>query len=139
MEPFYTLLKGQSPPIISKVSIDALKYITNKHIDAKFSYIRVYSCEATPHILPKFISYRWLLKEVAHQTIIMGINQTLIRYPKKILPTFPIKLRIYSLLHIYNSKKEANSLEDVWLHIKKPKKPWPSRDYLKKLSTNNKF
>jgi hypothetical protein len=52
---------------------------------------------------------------VAYQTVTGGINKELKATQKKVWPTFPIQVGMFSLLDFGHSKVEAVALEDVKL------------------------
>jgi len=54
-------------------------------------------------------------RDVAYQGITRGINKELKATHKKIWPTFPIQVGMFSLLDFGHSKVEAATLEDVKL------------------------
>jgi hypothetical protein len=84
-------------------------------IDENFSYIRVFGCSVPPHALPKFLPDRLVCREVSYQTVTGGINKELKVAQKKVWPTFPLWVGMFSLLDFGHSKVEAAALEDVKL------------------------
>jgi hypothetical protein len=54
-------------------------------------------------------------KEVTYQLVIGGISKELKASQKKVWPTFPIKVGMFSLLDFNHSKVEVAALEDVKL------------------------
>jgi hypothetical protein len=71
------------PPRISDKIVTNLGKITNWYIEEHFSYIRVFGCSVPPHALPKFLPDRLVCREVAHQTVLGGINKELKATQKK--------------------------------------------------------
>jgi hypothetical protein len=53
--------------------------------------------------------------EVAHQTVLGGINKELKAVKKKVWPTFPLQISMFSLLDFNHSKVEATALEEIKL------------------------
>ena len=54
-------------------------------------------------------------REVAYQTVARGINKELKVAQKKVWPTFPIQVGMFTLLDFGHSKFEVTALEDVKL------------------------
>jgi hypothetical protein len=54
-------------------------------------------------------------REVAYQTVAGGINSELKETQKKVWPTFPIQVGMFTLLDFGHSKVEATALEDIKL------------------------
>jgi hypothetical protein len=84
-------------------------------IEENFSYIRVFGCSVPPHALPRFLPDRLVCREVAYQTVTGGINKELKAVQKKVWPTFPIQVGMFSLLDFGHSKVEVAALEGVKL------------------------
>jgi hypothetical protein len=80
-----------------------------------FLYIRIYGCEGAPHILPRYVPDRLALREIAYQTIGVGIVASLSKSQKKQWPSFPISLGIFSLLNAKHALKEVEKMEGIWL------------------------
>jgi hypothetical protein len=85
------------------------------YIEESFSYIRVYGCFTSPHALPKFLPDRLICREVAYQTVYVGITKELKATQKRVWPTYPIQVGEYSLLDFGHAKVEASALEDITL------------------------
>ena len=60
--PLHRLLFGYPPARFSESPISALKEIVDWYVFEKYSYIRVYGCQDSPHTLPTFIPDRFHLK-----------------------------------------------------------------------------
>ena len=69
----------------------------------------------SPHVLPKFLPDRLVLREVAHQIVKGGIGIELKAAQKKSWPIFPVHIRKFSLQNLGHSKVEAEALEEVKL------------------------
>lgn len=67
--PLHTLLFGYPPPRFLESTVSTLKEIVDWYVFEKYSYIRVYGCQDSPHTHPTFILNRFLLKEIAYQTV----------------------------------------------------------------------
>jgi hypothetical protein len=84
-------------------------------LDEEFSYIRIYGCEGAPHILPRYVPNRLALREIAYQTVSVGIATFLSRSQKRQWPSFPISLGIFTLLNANHAQKEVEKMEGIWL------------------------
>jgi hypothetical protein len=113
--PIHVALYGFPPPRISDRIMGNLGKIADWYIEENFSYIRVFGCSVPPHALPKFLPDRLVCREVAYQTMTGGINKELKAAQKKVWPTFPLQVGMFSLLDFGHSKVEAAALEDVKL------------------------
>jgi hypothetical protein len=81
-------------------------------IEENFSYIRVFICSVSPHALLIFLLEHLVCREVAYQTVTGGIKKELKAAQKKVWPTFPLQVGMFSLLDIGHSKVEDATLED---------------------------
>jgi hypothetical protein len=104
-----------SPPRISDRIMEKLGKIPDWYIEEHFSYIKVFGCSVPPNSLPKFLPDRLVCREVAYQTVTGGINKELKSSQKKVWPTFPLQVGMFSLLDLDHSKVEATTLEDIKL------------------------
>jgi hypothetical protein len=89
--------------------------IVDWYIEESFSYIRVFGCYISPHALPIFLPNRLVCREVAHQTVSGGITKELKATHKRVWPTFPIQVGVFSLSDFGHAKVEASALEDIKL------------------------
>jgi hypothetical protein len=108
-------LYGFPPPRISDRIMGNLGKLADWFIEEKFSYIRVFGCSVPPHALPRFLPDRLVCREVSYQTMTGGINKELKESHKKVWPTFPLHVGMFSLLDFGHSKVEDAALEDVKL------------------------
>jgi hypothetical protein len=113
--PIHVAIYGHPPPRISEHIMGNLGTIADWYIEQNFSYIRVFDCFISPHALPKFLPDRLVCREVAYQTVAGGIAKDLKVAQKKVWPTFPIQVGMFTLLDFGHSKVEAAALEDVKL------------------------
>jgi hypothetical protein len=111
----HVAIYGCPPPRISDKIVTNLGKIADWYIEEHFSYIRVFGCSVPPHALPKFLPDRLVCREVAHQTVLGGINKELKAVQKKVWPTFPLQIGMFSLLDFGHSKVEAAALEEIKL------------------------
>jgi hypothetical protein len=84
-------------------------------IEENFSYIRVFGCSVPPHDFPRFLLDRLVCREVSYHIVTGGISKELKVGRKKVWPTFPIQVGMFSLLDFGHSKVEVAALEDVKL------------------------
>jgi hypothetical protein len=89
--------------------------IVDWFIEENFSYIMVFGCLVPPHALPIFLPEWLVCQEVAYQTVTAGISKELKAAQKKVWPTFPLQIGMFSLLGFGHSKVVATYLEDVEL------------------------
>jgi hypothetical protein len=113
--PIHIYLYGFPPPQISDKIMGNLGKIADRYIEEKFSYISVFGCSVPPHALSNFLPDRMVFREVAYQIMIGGINKELKAGQKKVWPTFPLQVGMFSLLDFVHSKVEVAALEDVKL------------------------
>jgi hypothetical protein len=113
--PVHIAIYGHPPPRISENIMGNLGKLADWFIEENFSYIRVFGCFVPPHALPQFLPDRLVCREVAYQTVAGGINKELKAAQKKVWPTFPIQVGMFTLLDFGHSKVEAVALEDVKL------------------------
>jgi hypothetical protein len=95
--PIHEVIYGWPPPIISEQIIGNLGAIADWYIEESFSYIRVFNCYISPHALPRFLPDRLVCREVAYQTVSGGITKELKVAQKRVWPTFPIQVGVFSL------------------------------------------
>jgi len=88
--PIHIALYGFPPPQISERIIGNLGKITYWYIEENFCYIRVFGCSVPPHALLNFLPDQLVCREVAYQTVTVGINKELKETQKKVWPTFPL-------------------------------------------------
>jgi hypothetical protein len=113
--PVHIALYGCPPPLISYRIMGNLGKLADWFIEENFSYIKVFGCSVPPHALPIFLPDRLVCREVAYQTVIGSINKELKAAPKKVWPTFPLQVGMFSLLDFSHSKVEVAALDDVKL------------------------
>jgi hypothetical protein len=114
-------------PRISDKIVTNLGKIADWYIEEHFSYIRVFGCSIPPHALPKFLPDRLVYWEVAHQTVLGGINKELKEVQKKVWPTFHLQISMFSLLDFGHLKVEVAAIEDIELVNIEFKKHYPQK------------
>jgi hypothetical protein len=113
--PIHEAIYGHPPPRISEKIMGNLGVIIDWYIEENFSYIRVFGCYISPHALPIFLPDRLVCREVAHQTVSGGITKEMKATQKRVWPTFPIQVGVFSLSDFGHTKVEAYALEDIKL------------------------
>jgi hypothetical protein len=108
-------LYGCPPPQISERIMGNMGKIADWFIEENFSYIRVFGCSVPPHVLLIFLPNRLVCREVAYRTITGGINKELKVALKKVWPTFPLQVGMFTLLEFGHSKVDVVALENVKL------------------------
>jgi hypothetical protein len=78
--------------------------IADWYIEESFSYIIFYGCFSSSHDLPRFFTNRIIYREVAYQTVYVGITKELKVTQKRVWPTYPIQVGEYSLLDLRHAK-----------------------------------
>lgn len=66
MIPLFEVLFGESPPRISKYFQEAFFEIRDWFVEEKFSFIMIYGSEARPHVFPRYILDRIVVREIAN-------------------------------------------------------------------------
>jgi hypothetical protein len=66
MVPLHLILKNPLAPRLTQEAIDTIKENGDWFIDEEFSYVRIYGCEGAPHILPRYVLDRLVLREIAY-------------------------------------------------------------------------
>jgi hypothetical protein len=106
---------GHPPPRISDTVVANLDKVADWYIEEHFSYIRVFGCSVPPYALPQFLPDRLVCREVARQTVLGGISKELKAVQKKVWPSFPLQIGVFSLLDFSHSKVEVVALEEIKL------------------------
>jgi hypothetical protein len=96
-----------------------IKEIGDWYIGKHYTYIRIYGSTGAPHFLPKYILEKLLIREIAYQTMEVGITSCTIPQFKNILVRFPITVGAQTLLNVPHAKKEAEALKELILCVGK--------------------
>jgi hypothetical protein len=113
MVSMHVTIFSHPPPRISEKIMTNLGSVADRYIEDQFSYIRVFGCFVPLYVLRKFLPDRLVCREVAHQTVLDGIIKYLKALQKKLWPTFPLQIGMFTLLDFGNSKVEVTALEDI--------------------------
>jgi hypothetical protein len=70
---------------------------------------------SSPPCTPKCFTGLAVCREVSYQAMTGGINKELKVAQKKVWPTFPLQVGMFSLLYFVHSKVEVVALEDIRL------------------------
>jgi hypothetical protein len=111
--PLHELIFGQAPLIFSLQMIKYLEKVADWFVEEYFSYIRVFGSQVSPHALPRFVSDKLVLREVAYQIATNSISKELRNNSKKQWPYYPVSIGQCSILDFGHSKVEAKDLEEI--------------------------
>jgi len=85
-----------------------------------FTYIRVYGSIASPHVLPYYVPYKFMAREITYQTTSEGgLTKGLKEVEKATWPTFPLQCATFALHDLGHAFKEA----EIMKYMKLPKFP----------------
>jgi hypothetical protein len=96
--PIHEIIYGQPPPIILEKIIGNLGAIANWYMEESFSYIIVFSCFTSPHVLPKFLPNKLFYREVAIKQFQHALPKNLSPHRKYFCQPFLYRL-VYSHYH----------------------------------------
>ena len=88
-----------------------LESIDHWLVEELFSYIRFFGSEVGPHFLPRYISERLALREVANQVVLYGQAKKLSKLQKKLWFNFSIKFGDINILDKGHEIKESKELK----------------------------
>jgi hypothetical protein len=54
--------------------MQAVKDISDWFIGKYYTYVKIYDCASAPHLLPKYIPDKLIVREIAYQMMEAGIN-----------------------------------------------------------------
>jgi hypothetical protein len=106
---------GYPPPRISDKIMTNMGKIEDWYIEEHFSYNRVFDYLIPPHALLKALLDRLVCRKVTYQTVLGGIGKELKVVQKKVWPSFPLDIGMFSLLDFGHSKVEAMALGEIKL------------------------
>jgi hypothetical protein len=75
-----------------------------------YNYIRMYGATIYPHLLPKFVPNRLVLREITYQTILHGFNASLIKDKLKNFIHYSLLIRNYSIINSTFSIMESQAI-----------------------------
>jgi hypothetical protein len=90
LAPLYEFIFFTSPPCMTDKDISFIRRIRDFYLMEHVTYIRIYDTMKPPQLLPRFVSDKLVLQEVAYQTIIHGVRGLLYRSYKSIWPSVPL-------------------------------------------------
>jgi len=59
-------------------------------MEEKFTYIRLFGILTKPHVLPLYVPYKLLARELAYEIKVEGTSKTLRNSKKQVWPIFPL-------------------------------------------------
>lgn len=92
----YDIFEKSAPNVSSLAEID-LSSIGRWFGEETFTYVRIFGSHAKPHVLPLYIPYKLLAREIAYQITSEGVTQTLRNKKKQVWPPFPLRCGVYAL------------------------------------------
>jgi hypothetical protein len=115
MAPLFSVICNHNPHRLSRGAIEAIKDIGDWYMGKYYTYIQIFGCAQVPHLLAKYVHDKLLGKEIAYQTIDVGITVFLVASSKRIWPNFPIKVGRFTLLNVPHARKENVVLKELCL------------------------
>lgn len=112
----HQLLFGSEMPRITKAGRDSISLIGNQYMLRYFTYICLAGIMVAPHLLPRYVHDKLLLKKFSFQ--LFEIDQTidLLRRKLKAWPKLPIPVGPYQILNHGHAMKELEGyLDYIWL------------------------
>ena len=117
IDPLYSIIFNQLAPRLSKEARETIKIIGDWYIQEYFSYIRDFGASSAPYLLPQYVLYSLVVRQISHHTIIKWITFFLSAHSKKTWSIFLIKVGIFTLLNVPHAKKQVVSLKELSLYI----------------------
>jgi hypothetical protein len=84
----YIVLFNEPTPRFAQEARNNIKEIGDWFLDDNFSYIRIYGCAVTPHLLPKYVRDRLVLRDIAFQIVSTRITRSLFSNSNELWPLF---------------------------------------------------
>jgi hypothetical protein len=91
---------------ISTKVMQALKDISDWYIGRYYTYIRIYGSTSAPHLLPRYVLNKVIIRKIAYQTIDDGVTTLLASNSKRYWPTFLITVGTQTLKNMPRAKEE---------------------------------
>jgi len=95
--------------------MEVLSNIGDWYIERDFTYIRIYGATKAPHLLPKFVPERLVLREIAYQTILHGFNAYLVKEKLKTFISYSVCIGHYGLNNSVFARMEAHAMLEYGL------------------------
>jgi hypothetical protein len=112
----HQLLFGSEMPKITEVGRDLISLIRNWDMLQDFTYIHLDGIMTSPHLLPKYVPDKLLLKEFAFQLFEIGQTTDPIQRKLKACPELPVPIGPYQILnHGHTMKEMEGYLDYKWL------------------------
>ena len=118
------MLYDKDPPRCSpEAQIDIIP-IARWFGEEYFTYVRVFGSTIPPHVLPLYIPYKLLAREIAYQTCLEGgLTKDLTDKKKAIWPQFPVVCGVFSLFDVSHASTEIQNITCLQL-FKFPSRPF---------------
>lgn len=127
---YYAIFNKPAPRLSEEASVD-LTAIGSWFGEEKFTYIRLFSSSANPHVLPLYILDKLLSRELAYQIIVEGTSRNLKDSKKHMWPSCHLRCSAFMLHDFKHAEKEAEKIKMLKLEI------IPKRQYDPKLVAYN--
>jgi hypothetical protein len=116
MAPLLYIMSIDRPTLrLSKEVIETIKDIGDWYMEKHYAYIRIFGCTSAPHLLPKYVPDRLVIREISYKTVDKGITSFLSTHEKNTWSRLSIKVGIFSLLNAPHARKEAMTLKELSL------------------------
>jgi len=110
LAPLYNFIFDSHTPCMVDKDLSIVQKIRDWYLMEHGTYIRIYGAIKYLHLSPRFVPNRMVLQEIAFQTMIHGIGETLYHDKKAIWPPLPLWVRSYSFESIKKSQSEVDTL-----------------------------
>ena len=81
-----------------------------------FTYIMVFCCITSPHVLPFYVPDKLMAREIAYQTCSGGISKSLKESKKAIWLQFPVSCGVFALHDLGHVFREVDNILSLRLH-----------------------
>jgi len=94
-----------------------MKGIEDWYIKKYYTYVKIFKATGTPHMLPKYVLDKLLVREIVYRTIENGVITYLSEKNKRHWPIFPLHIGMFSLQNKRQTKKEDETLIELCLCV----------------------
>jgi hypothetical protein len=86
-------------------------------MEKHYTYIKIFRCVDAPHLFPKYVPDKVIMRQISYQTMEVGITTFLSSNSRRFCQNFPIKVGKFTLINVPHAKKEEVSLKEFCLCI----------------------
>jgi hypothetical protein len=90
--------------------MEVISLIGDQYINVYHTYIRIYGATKYPHLLPRIVPNKLVIKEVAYQSILHGFNSSSNKGWKKCCSSYPLHIEMYKLSNCNYARMEARAI-----------------------------